>query len=260
MSISNSTHIFSTHAICADSFYAARVLGCGWASRYLFTFLLLDVSSFCKVERVDRFLLLGLSEIIAFFLLVIAASKADTHCRCPLCTWPLSTRVSPVWCLCTFPYCYFSITQLCHTLSDPMDCSMSGFPVLHRLPEFAQINVLRTGDAIQSSRSLSSPSPAFNVSQHQGLLQWVSSCIRWPKYWSFCFSTSPSNEYSGLTTFRIDWFDLLAAQETLKSLLQQHSLKVSILWHSAVIVVQLWHPHMTTGKTIVWLYGPLLAK
>jgi len=171
MSISNSTHIFSTHAICADSFYAARVLGCGWASRYLFTFLLLDVRSFCKVERVDRFLLLGLSEIIAFFLLVIAASKADTHCRCPLCTWPLSTRVSPVWCLCTFPYCYFSITQLCHTLSDPMDCSMSGFPVLHRLPEFAQINVLRIGDAIQSSRSLSSPSPAFNVSQHQGLLQ-----------------------------------------------------------------------------------------
>ena len=99
MSISNSTQIFSTHAICADSFYAARVLGCGWASRYLFTFLLLDVRSFCKVERVDRFLLLGLSEIIAFFLLVIAASKADTHSRCPLCTWPLSTRVSPVWCL-----------------------------------------------------------------------------------------------------------------------------------------------------------------
>ena len=99
MSSSNSTQIFSTHAICADSFYAARVLGCGWASRYLFTFLLLDVRSFCKVERVDRFLLLGLSEIIAFFLLVIAASKADTHSRCPLCTWPLSTRVSPVWCL-----------------------------------------------------------------------------------------------------------------------------------------------------------------
>ena len=129
-------------AICADSFYASGVLGCGWTSRYLFTFLLLDVSSFYKVARVDRFLLIGVSEIIAFFLLVIAASKADTHSRCPLCTWPLSTQVSPVWCLCTFIYCCCSITQLCLTLSDPMDCSMSGFPVLHHLPEFAQIHVL----------------------------------------------------------------------------------------------------------------------
>ena len=74
--------------------------------------------------------------------------------------------------------------------------------------------------------------------------------IRWPKYWSFSFSISPSNEYSGLISFRIDWFDLLAAKGTLKSLLQQHSFKASILRHSAFFTVRLWHPYMTTGKTI----------
>ena len=74
--------------------------------------------------------------------------------------------------------------------------------------------------------------------------------IRWPKYWSFSFSISPSNEYSGLISFRIDWFDLLAVQGTLKRLLQQHSSKASILWHSAFLRVQLLHPYMTTGKTI----------
>ena len=75
-------------------------------------------------------------------------------------------------------------------------------------------------------------------------------CIRWPKYWSFIFSISPSNEYSGLISFRIDWFDLLAIQGTLKSLFQHHSLKASILWHSAFFMVQPSHPYMTTGKTI----------
>ena len=75
-------------------------------------------------------------------------------------------------------------------------------------------------------------------------------CIRWPKYWRFSFSISPSNEYSGLISFRIDWLDLLAVQETLKSLLQHHSSKASILWCSAFFVVQLSHPHMTTGKTV----------
>ena len=74
--------------------------------------------------------------------------------------------------------------------------------------------------------------------------------IRWPKYWSFSFSISPSNEYSGLITFRIDWFDLLAVQGILKSLLQHYSLKASILWHSAFLMVQLSHPHMITEKTI----------
>ena len=106
-------------------------------------------------------------------------------------------------------------------------------------------------DAIQSSHPLSSPSPlAFNLSQHQGLLNESVLCIRWPKYWSF--SISPSNEYSGLSwmiSFRINWFKLLAVQGTLKSLLQHHSLKASILWHSAFFIVWLSHPYMTTSKT-----------
>ena len=85
-------------------------------------------------------------------------------------------------------------------------------------------------------------------------------CISWPKYWSFSFSISPSNEYSGLISFKIDWFDLLAVQGTLKSLLQHQSSKASILRYSAFFIVQLSHPYMTTGKTITWLCGPLLTK
>ena len=81
--------------------------------------------------------------------------------------------------------------------------------------------------------------------------------IRWPKFWSFSFSISPSNEYSGLISFRMDWWDLLAVQETLKSFLQHHSSKASILWHSAFVMVQISHPYMTTGKTIaltIWTF------
>ena len=135
-----------------------------------------------------------------------------------------------------------------------MDCSMPGLSVHHQLLEFTQTQVHWISYAIHPSHPLSSPSPpAFNLSQHQGL------CIRWPKYWSFNF-ISPSNEYSGLISFRMDWLDLLAVQGTLKSLLQHHSFKASILWHSAFFIVQLSHPYMTTGKTITWLEGPLLAK
>ena len=85
-------------------------------------------------------------------------------------------------------------------------------------------------------------------------------CIRWPKYWSFSFNISPSNGYSGFISFRMDWLDLLAVQGTLKSLLQHHSSKASILQYSAFFIVQLSHPYMTTGKTITWLCGPLLTK
>ena len=91
---------------------------------------------------------------------------------------------------------------------------------------------------------LPSTFPSMRVFSNESVLH-----IRWPKYWSFSFNISPSNEYSGLTSFRIDWFDLLAVQGTLKSLLQHHGLKVSILWCSAFFIVQLSHPHMTTGKT-----------
>ena len=85
-------------------------------------------------------------------------------------------------------------------------------------------------------------------------------CIRWPKYWNFGFSISPSNEYSGLISLRIDWLALLAVQGTLKSLLQQHSSKASILWHSAFLTVQLSHPYMTTGKTIALTRWTFVGK
>ena len=107
------------------------------------------------------------------------------------------------------------------------------------------------GDVIQPSHSLSCPSPsAFNLSQHQDLFQWVSSLHWVAKYWSFSFNISPPNEHSGLISFRMDWLDSLAVQGTLKSLLQHHSSKVSILWCLAFFIDQLSHPYMTTGKTI----------
>ena len=126
---------------------------------------------------------------------------------------------------------FSSVTQSCPTLCDPMDCSMPGFPVYYQLLELAQTHVHRLGDAIQSFHPLSSPSsPTFNLSQQHWLFSNHSVlCIRWPKYWSFSFSISLSNEYSGLISFRIPWMDLLVVQGTLKSLLQHHSSKVSIL-------------------------------
>ena len=143
-----------------------------------------------------------------------------------------------------------SIAQSCPTLCDPMDCSMPGFPVHHQLLELAQTHVHQVGDAIQPSDPLSSPfPPTFNLSQHQDLFQGVSSSHQVAKYWSFSFSISPSSEYSGLISLRIAWFELLTVQGTLKSLLQHHSSKASILQHSALVTVQLSHQYMTTGKT-----------
>ena len=102
---------------------------------------------------------------------------------------------------------------------------------------------------IQPSHLLSSPSPsAFYISQHQDLSKESVICVRWLKYWSLKFSISPSNEYSGLIYFRIDWFDLLAVQGTLKGLFQKHSSKASIIWHLVFFIVQLSHPYMTIGK------------
>ena len=93
-------------------------------------------------------------------------------------------------------------------------------------------------------------SSCFNLSQHQGLFKDSALCIRWPEYWNFSFSISPFNEYLGLISFRMDWLDLLAVQGTLKSLLQHHSSKASVLGHSSFFMIQLSHPYMTTGKTI----------
>ena len=115
---------------------------------------------------------------------------------------------------------FSSGAQSSPTLCNPMDCSTPGFTVHHQLPELAQTQVHRVCDAIQPSHPLSSPSPpAFNLSQPQGLFPVSVLHIRWPKYWSFSFSISPSNEYSGLISFKIDWFGLLAVLGTLTSLL-----------------------------------------
>ena len=121
---------------------------------------------------------------------------------------------------------FSSVAQSCSTICNPMDCSMPGLPVHHQLPEFTQTHVHWVGDAIQPSHPLSSPSPpTFNPSQHQGLFNESALRISWPKYWSFSFSISPSSEYSGPISFRMDWLDLLAVQGTLKSLLHTTVLK-----------------------------------
>ena len=127
-------------------------------------------------------------------------------------------------------------------LCNPMNCRTPGFPVLHCLLKFAQIHVHWAGDAIPTSHPLPPSSPLA--------LSELALCIRWLKYWSFGFSTSSSNEYSGLISFRIDWFDLLAVQGTLKSLFQHHSSKALIIWHSAFFIVQFSHAYMTTVKAI----------
>ena len=122
--------------------------------------------------------------------------------------------------------CYCSVTKLCPTLCDPMHHSTPVFPACHQLPEFTQTHVHRVGDVIQTSHPLSSPSPtAFNLSQHQSLFKWVSYSHQVAKVLEFQLQHLSSNEYSGLISCRIEWFDLLAVQRTLKSLLQHHSSK-----------------------------------
>ena len=145
---------------------------------------------------------------------------------------------------------FSSVAQSCPTLCNPMDSSTPGLPVHHQFPEFTQTHVYWISDAIQLSHPLLSPSPppsifpSIRVFSNEPALH-----IRWSKYWNFSFSISSSNEYSGLISFRIDWLDLLAVQGTLKSLLQHHSSKASLLRHSAFFIVHLSHPYMTTGKT-----------
>ena len=124
-----------------------------------------------------------------------------------------------------------------------------------------RLNVHRVSDAIQPSHPLSSPSPpALNPAQHQSLFQWVNSSHGWTKSWSFSFSIIPSKEHPGLISFRMDWLDLLSVQGTLKSLLQHHSSKASVLRRSAFFTVQLSHPYMTTGKTIALTRQTFVGK
>ena len=143
-----------------------------------------------------------------------------------------------------------------------MDCSMPGFPVHHQLLELAQKlmsteSVMPSHHLILCRPLLLLPSifPSIRVFSNESVL-----CIRWPKYWSFSFSVSPSNECSGLISLRIDWFDLLSVQETLKSLLQHHSLKAPILQHPVFFLVQLSHLYLTTRKTIVLTIQTFVGK
>ena len=156
---------------------------------------------------------------------------------------------------------FSSVAQSCLTLWDPMNHSMPGLPVHHHLPEFTQTHIHRVGDAIQPSHPLSSPfppapiPPSIRVFSNESTLH-----MRWPKYWSFSFSIILSKEHPGLISFRMDWLDLLAVQGTLKSLLQHHSSKASILQRSAFFTVQFSHPYMTTGKTIALTRQTFVGK
>ena len=151
--------------------------------------------------------------------------------------------------------------QSCPTLCDPMDCSTPGLPVHHQLPGLLKPmsieSVMPSNHLILCCPLLLLPSIflSIRVFSNESVLR-----IRWPKYWSFSFSISPSKEYSGLISFRIDWLDLLAVQGTLNSLLQYYISKASILRHSAFFIVQLSHPYMTTGKTIALTDGLLVVK
>ena len=146
---------------------------------------------------------------------------------------------------------FSSVAQLCLTLCNPMNHSTPGLPVHHQLPEFTQTHVHRVGDAIQPSHPLLSLlllppiPPSIRVFSSESTL-----LMRWPKYWSFSFSISPSSEHPGLISFRMNWLDLLAVQGTLKSLPQHHSSKASTFQCSAFFTIQLSHPYMTIGKTI----------
>ena len=154
-----------------------------------------------------------------------------------------------------------SVTQLCPTLWDPMNCSTPGFPILtiswSLLKPISIESVMHSNYLILCCPLLLLPStfPSIRVFSNELALH-----IRWPKYWSFSFTISPFNEYLGLISFSIDWLDLLAVQGTLKSLLQYHSSKALILWCSAFFIIQLSHPCMTAGKTIALIRWTFVGK
>ena len=156
---------------------------------------------------------------------------------------------------------FSSVALSCPTLCDPMNHSMPGFPVYHQLPEFTQTHAHWVHDAINhlifchSLPLLPLFLPSIRVFSYESTLH-----MRWPKYWSFSFNIRPSSEHPGLISFRVNWLDLLAVQGTLKSLLQHHSSKASVLWRSAFFIVQLSHPYMTTGKTIALTRWTFVGK
>ena len=160
-------------------------------------------------------------QMLLFDFLFLKPSFSLMGCRCSWCCLLhfLTSIPTPSSSELTWEAVQFSlVAQSCPTLCHPMDCSTPGFPVHHQLLEFTQTCVHRVSDATQLSHPLPSLSPpALNLSQHQGVFKWVGSSHQVPKYWSFSFSFSPFNEYSGLISFMIDWLDLLEVQGTLKS-------------------------------------------
>ena len=156
---------------------------------------------------------------------------------------------------------HFSSVQSCAPLCNPMDCSMPGLPLHNQLLELAQFMSI---ESVMPSKHLILCHPLHLPPSIFSSIRVFSSelvlHIRWRKYWRFSFSISPSNEYSGLISFRMDWLDLLAVQGTLKSLLQHHSSKASVLLHSTFFMVQLSHPYKTAGKTIALTRWTLVSK
>ena len=158
-------------------------------------------------------------------------------------------------------YQFSSVAQSVVSLCDPMDCSMPGHPVHHQLLSLLKLmsveSVMPSNHLILCRPLLLPPSifPSIRVFSNESVLH-----IKWPKYWSFNFNISPSKEYSGLISFSMDWLDLPAVQGTLKSLLQYHSSKTSILRCSAFFIVQLSHPYMTTGQTIALTKRTFVGK
>jgi len=200
--------------------------------------------TFRSLQESTRF-----SQLVEELLKIIHAFELDTGLQCKYCITP-GTNAQ-----------FSSVAQSCPTLCDPMNHSTAGLPVYLQLPESTQTHVHWVGDTIQPSNLccplllLPSIFPSIRVFSNESALH-----IRWPKYWSFSFNISPSNEHPGLICFRMDWLDLLAVQGTLKSLLQHYSSKPSILWPSAFFIVQLSHPYTTTGKTIALTRRTLVDK
>ena len=161
----------------------------------------------------------------------------------------------------SFSVQFSSVAQSCPTLCNPMNHSMPGLPVHHNSRSLFKLmsikSVMPSSHLILCCPLLLLPKipPSIRVFSNESTLH-----RRWPKYWSFSFSISPSNEHPGLISFRMDWLDLLAVQGTLKSLLQHHSSKASIFWRSAFFTVQLSHPYMTTGKTIALTRWTFVGK
>ena len=192
-----------------------------------------------------------------FAVVLFIISKIRKQPTCP----EVNECSNKLWYMQIRKYSFSSVAQSCLTLCNPVNCSTLCLPVHHQLPEFTQTHAIESGMP-SSHLILCHPllllppiPPSIRVFSNESIL-----CMRWPKYWSFSFSICPSKEHPGLISFRMDWLDLLAVQGTLKSLLQHHSSKASILRHSAFFTVQLSYQYITTEKTIALTRRTFVGK